>query len=438
MRASEFIINLEEGDVIKFTPRKSSHEKYSDAFSKQHNDEHRYGVGHIPCDYCDNVNCDYDCDGSQADGDLEEGLKQNAAAALVGLGLMSAPNHISDPHLVNKPAVQQVVKKKVDEKTVEQVREIMNKPLAHPLKKAAHKAGLKGKELLQFLAQCAHETQNFDSLKEYGGKLDFRKYDPKYNPKTARILGNTHTGDGARYSGGGYIQLTGRGNHRQAGKALGIPLEAHPELLKKPDVAAEVAVWYWKNRVAPKVNDFSNTAEVTKPINSHLNGLDDRETKFLALQQIHGLNEYKVDNKEGLGAVPYNQDVDYFGLRVMMKPSTFLKLALPLDTPVSVDHIAAHLEKGGALGAPFLDVSIPKSWDDGDFNKYAKITGHEGRNRMMAIQQVEGDDHVEVHIFPKGGYRNRDMTPEFVKNLNKGLTNQAGTAIVRGPLFSVV
>jgi len=149
------------------------------------------------------------------------------------------------------------------------------------------------------------------------------------------------------------------------------------------------------------------------------------------------VDEYKVDNKEGWGAVPYNQDVDYFGLRVLMKPSTFLKLELPLNAPVSVNKIIKHLEGGGSLGAPFLDISIPMNWDNGDFSEPAKVKGHEGRNRMMAIQHVDGDKPVEVHIFPKGGYRNRDMTPDFVKNLNKHLTNQAGTDIIKGPLFTV-
>jgi hypothetical protein len=39
--------------------------------------------------------------------------------------------------------------------------------------------------------------------------------------------------------------------------------------------------------------------------------------------------EYKINNRSGIGSVPYNQEVDYFGLRVAMRPSTFLKLALP-------------------------------------------------------------------------------------------------------------
>jgi len=63
---------LDEGDVVPFKKKKTEYDKYKDAFSKQHDDEHRHGVGWIECDYCGDVNCDYDCDGSQADGELEE------------------------------------------------------------------------------------------------------------------------------------------------------------------------------------------------------------------------------------------------------------------------------------------------------------------------------------------------------------------------------
>lgn len=147
------------------------------------------------------------------------------------------------------------------------------------------------------------------------------------------------------------------------------------------------------------------------------------------------IDEYKADNKDGLGAVPYNQDVDYFGMRVLMKPSTFLKLALPLNNPTSVDFIAKHMQDGGSLGSPFIDLEIPPEWEDGDYSKPARVRGHEGRNRMMAIQKLEGDDPVQVHFFPKGGLRARHLTPDVVKALQQGLINQEGNRLIKGPLF---
>lgn len=141
-------------------------------------------------------------------------------------------------------------------------------------------------ELSAFLAQCAHESHDFKSMVEYGGSLDFRKYDPKYNPKKAKELGNKKAGDGARYKGRGYIQLTGRYNYKRAGQALGLPLEAQPELAAKPEIAAKIAVWFWKQRVQPNVDNFNDVRAVTKPINPGLNGLEDRKEAFVDFKKF--------------------------------------------------------------------------------------------------------------------------------------------------------
>jgi predicted chitinase len=153
------------------------------------------------------------------------------------------------------------------------------------LKLAAHANGIKGVELAQFLAQCAHESLNFTRMEEIGTPAYFaKKYDPRYAPKTAKILGNTEVGDGERYKGRGFIQLTGRDNYARAGEALGLPLEVNPELAARPDVAAKVAVWYWKNRVASKVKNFHNTKQVTQAINPAGKGLQSRKDQFKSYQ----------------------------------------------------------------------------------------------------------------------------------------------------------
>jgi len=148
------------------------------------------------------------------------------------------------------------------------------------LKKAAMSAGIEGTELAAFLSQTAHETMNFQRMIEIGGPRTFKKYDPKYAPRKARALGNTKVGDGERYKGRGYIQLTGRYNYKRAGEALGLPLEQNPELVEQPDIAAQVAIWFWQNRVQPNVDNFKDVRAVTKPINPGLNGLSDRKDKF--------------------------------------------------------------------------------------------------------------------------------------------------------------
>lgn len=148
--------------------------------------------------------------------------------------------------------------------------------------------------------------------------------------------------------------------------------------------------------------------------------------------RIQELVEYRADPVDGLGSVPYNSNVDYMGLRVLMRPSVFLKLARELHEPRSVDYIVKHMEQGGALGQPFLMVDIPDEWRENNFQNYARVSGHEGRNRMMAIMKVEGDDPVEVHIFPRGGFRARHMTPEIVEQLQAGLYNETGRVTFAG------
>ena len=166
-----------------------------------------------------------------------------------------------------------------------QTAKILSSTPAQILKQVAVKNGITGNELAQFMAQCAHETAGFTSMKEIGGTRDFKKYDIKHNPRKAKALGNVKPGDGAKYHGRGYIQLTGRDNYKRAGQALGLPLEQNPELVERPDVAAKVAVWFWKSRVQPKVASYHDTAQVTKPINPAMRGLKDREAKFQAIKQ---------------------------------------------------------------------------------------------------------------------------------------------------------
>ena len=183
----------------------------------------------------------------------------------------------------------EIPKIKADPVKVSELLAAFNTAAGKTLVSAARGAGLKGQELAQFLAQCAHETLNFSKMQEMGNSTYFKNYDIKHNPKKAKQLGNTKPGDGQRYMGRGFIQLTGRENYKKVGHALGLPLEQHPEMAEKPEVAAQVSVWYWKHRVKSKVNNFNNTQAVTKPINSALNGLDDRHAKYIAIQHILGI-----------------------------------------------------------------------------------------------------------------------------------------------------
>lgn len=150
------------------------------------------------------------------------------------------------------------------------------------------------------------------------------------------------------------------------------------------------------------------------------------------------LTESFIDNTKGWGNTPNNENVDYLGLRVKMKPSQFLSLASYLhpEHATSVDPILDHLKKGGKIGAPFLEIVVPEEWSTGDLSKPAKIVGHDGRNRMTAMQELEGDSPVETHLFFRNELRRRHIKPEWIEELNKRLIPQNQKNPTRGPFFT--
>lgn len=89
-------------------------------------------------------------------------------------------------------------------------------------------------------------------------------------------MGNTEPGDGYRYRGRGYIQLTGRETYREIGKIAGLDLETNPELASKPENAVRIACAFWTWKKINKQCDAGDFTGVTQRINGGTNGLSDR------------------------------------------------------------------------------------------------------------------------------------------------------------------
>ena len=155
--------------------------------------------------------------------------------------------------------------------------------------------------------------------------------------------------------------------------------------------------------------------------------------------QLAKIDEVNIDNVNGIGSVPDNQNVDCLGIRVLMKPSKYLKLAnfLSRNQATSVDFIKSSISSGKGIGAPWLVIKIPYEWNNQDYSIPAKVTSHEGRNRMYSILELEGDNPIEVHIFFSNGLRNRDIKQEWIDALNKQLIPQGHSAIIPGPWFKI-
>lgn len=141
-----------------------------------------------------------------------------------------------------------------------------------------------------FLAQLTHETGGFRYIEElWGPSKQQLRYEP---PSTlAKKLGNDAKGDGYKYRGRGFIQLTGKSNYRAAGNALGVDLVKQPTLAAAPAIAARVAAWYWHENGLNSLADAGDYLAITKRINGGVNGLDERMKYWKKAKSILGIPE---------------------------------------------------------------------------------------------------------------------------------------------------
>lgn len=158
--------------------------------------------------------------------------------------------------------------------------------------------------LAHFLAQCAHESGGFKTVTENlnysaeGLKKIFPKYFPgnlneSYARKPEKIanrvyggrMGNgpEESGDGWKFRGRGYIQLTSRSNYVEFDKLVPDDIIENPELvaIKYPLVSA--AFFFNKNglwKICDKGADDATVTAVTKSVNGAHIGLPDRIKHF--------------------------------------------------------------------------------------------------------------------------------------------------------------
>jgi hypothetical protein len=119
--------------------------------------------------------------------------------------------------------------------------------------------------LAYMLATTYHETAaTMQPIKEYG---DFNYFERMYGPNgkrpdTARKMGNVLPGDGAKYCGRGYVQMTWEVNYKHASDITGVDLVGNPDLALRPDIAAKVM---FAGMTDAKIifEDFSDTENFT-------------------------------------------------------------------------------------------------------------------------------------------------------------------------------
>jgi putative chitinase len=97
------------------------------------------------------------------------------------------------------------------------------------------------------------------------------------NPKKAKELGNIKQGDGYRYRGNGFLQLTGRASHRKIGEMIGLDLESNPDYLLRPDHSFVAACAEYVNLGAREAAEKDDIRTETRRINGGFNGLAERQ-----------------------------------------------------------------------------------------------------------------------------------------------------------------
>jgi putative chitinase len=159
--------------------------------------------------------------------------------------------------------------------------------------------------LAHFLAQCGHESGGFKVTSEnlnYSAKGlmgIFKKYFPteqlaeSYQRQPQKIAnkvyasrmdnGNEASGDGFKFRGRGYIQLTGRANYTAFGKAINEDIANNPDVVSGK-YALLSAAWFWSKNGLNNLADGGSTdtvvTTITKRVNGGTIGLADRIKHF--------------------------------------------------------------------------------------------------------------------------------------------------------------
>ena len=161
------------------------------------------------------------------------------------------------------------------------------------------------RRMAAFIAQCAHESGGFTTLKENLNykPMSLRKLFPKYfdtdelaqqycskpnkqaaiaNRIYANRMGNGDeaSGDGYRFSGRGLIQLTGRATWQEFADSIETSLTDLDEYMQSFEGACQSACFFWESRKLNQYADAGDIVTLTRKINGGTIGLEDRKKHY--------------------------------------------------------------------------------------------------------------------------------------------------------------
>ncbi|HWK64113.1 MAG TPA: hypothetical protein VNS34_04190 [Rhizobiaceae bacterium] len=99
------------------------------------------------------------------------------------------------------------------------------------------KRGILRNQCAYILATAWHETGQYRYMREIWGPTAAQK---RYEGRTD--LGNVVAGDGKKFMGRGFVQITGRRNYADWSRRLGLDLLEEPQLAERPDIAVRILV----------------------------------------------------------------------------------------------------------------------------------------------------------------------------------------------------
>lgn len=121
------------------------------------------------------------------------------------------------------------------------------------------------------IAQMAHESDGFRTAVEYASGAEY---------EGRRDLGNVRPGDGKRFKGRGFIQITGRANYSAISHALKHDFVLHPGDLEHDSWAAMASASWWEAHGCNQLADRGDFIGLTRRINGGTNGLGSRRAYY--------------------------------------------------------------------------------------------------------------------------------------------------------------
>ena len=158
-----------------------------------------------------------------------------------------------------------------------------------------------------FLAQAGHESGSFQKVREnlnYSAEGLVRTFPKYFTPELAAQYarqpekignhvyanrmgnGDEASGEGFKFRGRGFFQVTGKENYTACGKDIGLDIITTPEALERTKAALASALWFWKSRNLNRFADADDIRGMTKAVNGGYNGLDERTYNYLRAKKV--------------------------------------------------------------------------------------------------------------------------------------------------------